>query len=444
MSRHRSTSSDDDPADAPEGSRTHRSGRRRHDPAGPDDRRRAPVRRWDGGDEETDATDDAEGAPGDWRHRPKRPVFFRARDSLYFEPLVALAVILLLLVSLWAFTQNWPPMYVIESSSMQHGTTDQVGLINTGDLVLIQKVPFSAIVPYVVGLRSGYSTYGEYGDVVLYHPDGSTAFQPIIHRAIIYLQGAANGTFNVPSLTGLPCGPAPNAVYSVSSSPTGCGTVGVSGTLVLHHIGWRGVDVSIPLDAFAGTSGLVTMGDNNIEPGSPLEGAPDQPARGGLVEPSWIVGVARGMLPWFGSAKLLLEGNAQEVPPQSWQYMGITILALLLGAFAVHYALREEGIEDPRRKADEEEAEERAQGEEEDGEPPEGWHPLGRWHSRRGVREEPPEESPETTSASGRTRPIPTRKLLRGRGRPPPDVRRLPKNAGSSKHRVRSRDGPQS
>ncbi|HKS59716.1 MAG TPA: S26 family signal peptidase, partial [Thermoplasmata archaeon] len=113
-------------------------------------------------DEDAQGEDDEDLAhyriPRHWT-KERWPIFFRARDSLYFEPLVALAIIVVLLVSLWAFTQNWPPMYVVESSSMQHGGNDQLGLINTGDIVLAQKLPLSEIQPYVVGLVSGYVTY---------------------------------------------------------------------------------------------------------------------------------------------------------------------------------------------------------------------------------------------------------------------------------------------
>ena len=93
------------------------------------------------------------------------------------------------------------------------------------------------------------------------------------------------------------------------------------------------------------------MGDNNIASG---QGIPDEPALTSLVQPGWIVGVARGMLPWFGSVKLLLNGNAQEVPTQSWEFMGLAVAGLVGLALGFHYLLRAEGIEDPRRKAQEE------------------------------------------------------------------------------------------
>ncbi|MGI0151930.1 MAG: hypothetical protein ACREC5_08345, partial [Thermoplasmata archaeon] len=268
-------------------------------------------------------------------------MYWRARDSLWFEPLVALAVVFVLLVGLWAYTQNWPPVYVVESESMQHGLNDEVGLINTGDMVLAQKIAPSSVVPYIVGQQTGYSTYGEFGDVLLYHPNGNDQATPVIHRALVYLEHQAGGTWTIPELSPLPCSTTAHPFYSVSSSPDGCGTSGLSGTLILYGIGWQSVTVTIPLNSMGSTSGFVTMGDNNFIPGHPGTGEPDQTfGISALVQSGWILGVARGMIPWFGAAKLLLEGDASMVPSQSWGYMGGTLALVVLGGCGMHLLWR--------------------------------------------------------------------------------------------------------
>ncbi len=367
----------------------------------------------------------------------RRPVFFRARDSWYFEPLVALAIIVLLLVGLFAYTSNWPPIFVVESDSMQHGDGDVVGLINTGDLVLVQKVNPSSVVTYVDGEVSGFSTYGEYGDVILYHPYGDTAATPVIHRAILYLVwDAAAGDYSAPALASLPCGSEPGALYSIEGSSTGCGSTGLITTITLYHVGWKNATVSIPLGGLGRYSGFITMGDNNLIAGSPPQGKTDQAwGISALVAPGWVIGVARGMVPWVGAFKLLIDGNAQEVPAQSWQFLALTISAVVLGGFGIHYLFRVEGIEDPRRR-EEERAERRDQ--EEDGGPP--WRdrpPGGRWHGLREWLAAPAsddEESEEPRPAPARrpsaARPAPVRKTptasatARNRGRPKPVVRK--------------------
>jgi len=379
--------------------------------------RPAPVRRWRAPGE-SQGEDETEGAS--WPSR--KTVFWRARDSLYFEPLVALAVIVLLLVGLFAYTQNWPPVYVVESNSMQHGSTDTLGLINTGDLVLAQKVSTDSIVPYVVGLTTGYSTYGEYGDVVLYHPDGAGT-TPIIHRAILYLDwNASTSSYSALDLGGLrsSCG-TPSAVYSTPGTPGNCGTTDLTGTLDLFHVGWMSLNLSLDLSSsgLGRHSGYLTMGDNN-----PL---PDQAggsaiALSSLVEPGWIIGVARGMIPWFGAVKLLLEGQSGMVPAQSWQFLGLTIAGVILLAFGIHYALRFEGIETPLRKEEEEEA--RAAAGEGDDEEEEGrarrWLlALRPWHRTSDDDDESEVEPPRTKHVS-RAAPVPRSR----RGRPRPRVRR--------------------
>ncbi len=385
-------------------------------------RGRSGVREWS--PEASDEEDEDEGS-GLRRlvHRRKEPVYFRARDSVYFEPLVALAVIVVLLVSLFAFTGNWPPMYVVESDSMQHGYVDRVGLINTGDLVLAQKTASTNIQPYVVGMQTGYTTYGEYGDVILYLPNGLADGTPIIHRALLYLEANPNGSFNAPELSGLACGYGASADFT-TSNPGGCGTQDLSGILTLHHLGWRSVNVQIDLAVVGDASGYVTMGDNNFNSTNSSWGLPDEPSLTNLVQPSWIVGVARGMIPWFGSLKLLLEGNAQMVPPQSWELMGVTVVGLVLAAMLFHFLLRAEGVEDERRKR----AEAEEPDDEEDEERPDGswFRSFGHRGSGNDEDEEDAEEAPRRSrpsraspgSGRGRPRPIVGRRPPPRRGRP--------------------------
>jgi signal peptidase len=293
-----------------------------------------------------------------------------------------------------------------------------VGLINTGDLVLAQKVSLDQITPYVVGMTRGYSTYGEFGDVLLYHPDGAGGGTPIIHRAIVYLSAGPGGTFSAPELIGLPCGSAPNWVFSANSSTVGngCATADFSGVLTIRDIGWQSVFIRIDLSAVGGSSGFVTMGDNNYGPNGAggLQGTPDEPSLTSLVQPAWIVGVARGMLPWFGDVKLLLAGDAQDVPPQSWEYLGLTVVGLIAVALGFHYLLRAEGVEDPRRKAQEADDHD----EDEPSSAPKGhrrsWrHPLTGWDddeptggkspgARKGKKGPPPDS---TVATGGRPRP---------------------------------------
>ena len=53
------------------------------------------------------------------------------------EALLAIGLISLLVVGLWAATGSLPPMVVVESSSMMHDSEGEVGAIDPGDLVLV-------------------------------------------------------------------------------------------------------------------------------------------------------------------------------------------------------------------------------------------------------------------------------------------------------------------
>jgi signal peptidase I len=387
--------------------------------------RPSPMRRWRSpGNEESEGT---EGPASEDSTPGRKPIYWRARDSLFFEPLVALAIVVLLLVSLFAYTQNWPPIYVVESNSMQHGTNDQIGLINTGDLVLAQKISVSDITPYVTGLQSGYKTYGEYGDVLLYWPNGQTT-TPIIHRAILYLQYQPNGTYDAADLQGLPCGNATNAVYAYFPTGPGslpsCRTTSLGGILDLYDIGWDSLNISLNLQnaALGRHSGFLTLGDGNSLPDQYGVTVPELSA---LVEPGWIIGVARGMIPWFGSVKLLLQGQAGEVPPQSWQFMGLTIIGAILIAFGIHYALRTEGIETPLRR--EEEEADRAQAGPGADEP--AFRRFLAMLRRDHSEDEPDEDEDDDLPAHRRRKQPPTPPTKSHRGRPVPRVRRNHKPA---------------
>ena len=142
------------------------------------------------------------------------------------------------------------------------------------------------------------------------------------------------------------------------------------------------------------------------------------------MEPGWIRGVARGMIPWFGAIKLLLQGNARNVSAGSWQFLGLSIIAMILAGFGVHYALRREGIESPLRRREEAEAAEL----EEEPEPSHGlFGSIRAWRSGDDEDEEAEEGRPPSPPRERRgggervARDTPTD----ARGRPRPRVHRV-------------------
>ncbi len=80
-------------------------------------------------------------------------------------------------LALFLISGTWPAVVTIESESM-------VPNMNVGDLVLVvQQDRFGALQTWTDGKQDGYTKFGDYGDVIVYKPNGATNVHPIIHRA---------------------------------------------------------------------------------------------------------------------------------------------------------------------------------------------------------------------------------------------------------------------
>ncbi|WP_435155975.1 S26 family signal peptidase [Haladaptatus sp. DFWS20] len=192
------------------------------------------------------------------------------------EMLESAAVVVAIGLVLFAVSGVWPPMVAVESGSMEPQ-------MERGDLIFIMDesrfVPSAAqdgtgIVTYQQGAKTGYKSFNQPGDVIIYRPDGSTYETPIIHRARFWVDEGENwyGKANPAYLGGadncdeLPNCPAPHA-------------------------------------------GFITKGDNN--------GAYDQVVRiSEPVKPEWIRGTAEVKIPWLGHVRLFFSQAGTPVDVQ--------------------------------------------------------------------------------------------------------------------------------
>jgi signal peptidase len=238
--------------------------------------------------------------------------------------LLALAIVLVIIGGLWLYSGIWPPLVVVESASMQHSDArSDIGVIDTGDLVILKKeTSFVQVQTYLESVPSGYSTYGELGDVVVYRPYGSYSVTPIIHRALCEVEyDEINGTFRVPTLRFVP-----DNMWDVSGGEKDWSDI--QGTLTLHDIGYDQVDVSIRFSNFRPPlhGGLITLGDNN-------HGNVDQNSL--CLEPikaEWLDGIARGEIPWFGLIKFYVSGQASHMTiPNNSESNLLISLGLIIG-----------------------------------------------------------------------------------------------------------------
>jgi signal peptidase len=103
------------------------------------------------------------------------PVIAFAREILWVVGVVGGIALLLFLVC-----GTWPAVVAVESESMLPN-------MHVNDLVfVVQKDRFGQLQTLETGGKAGYMKFGNYGDVIVYRPNGAGNIHPIIHRAIAY------------------------------------------------------------------------------------------------------------------------------------------------------------------------------------------------------------------------------------------------------------------
>ncbi len=242
------------------------------------------------------------------------------------KPYVIVAVIFVtFFISISLYAGEWPPISVVESSSMEHSAYWTPDVINTGDIVFVQKVnSISNIVTYVQGRETGYSTYGEFGNVVLYSSPQGTI---VIHRAIMYIKWI-DGKLSINNFNN----------QSWLNIYGDC--------VVIKDIGYTHRNFSINVSRFSGQDGFITMGDNNL--GSPYvpynskyqsyEAADQTIFNYPPVNLTAIVGIAFGQIPWIGLIKLNILGlehkwpDSADVAKNSYLYLFISLTLILVAA----------------------------------------------------------------------------------------------------------------
>lgn len=179
----------------------------------------------------------------------------------------ALLVALLGLV-LFGASGVWPPMVAVQSGSMEPH-------MERGDLVFVMEerrlapdvaTDGTGVVTYRSGKPEGYRQSGDYGDVIVFRPDGSEYETPIIHRARFWVNDSENwyDEANPNYVAGDSCAevrncPAPNA-------------------------------------------GFITKGDAN-------QYYDQASGQSRPVRPSWIRGSAEVRVPYLGYVRLVLSGQ---------------------------------------------------------------------------------------------------------------------------------------
>ncbi|MFC7081896.1 S26 family signal peptidase [Halorussus caseinilyticus] len=189
------------------------------------------------------------------------------------EMLSSAGIVIAIGLLLFAVSGVWPPMVAIESGSMEPHMQkgDLVFIMEEGRLAPAAAHANTGVVTYRGGEEKGYKSFNNYGDVIIYQPDGREYETPIIHRARFWVEEGENWYdeadkqyISADSCEELTNCPAPN-------------------------------------------SGFITKGDANsfYDQASWGGGALSDPVR-----PSWVRGTAEVRVPWLGWVRLQFSGAA--------------------------------------------------------------------------------------------------------------------------------------
>ena len=303
--------------------------------------------------------------------------------NLLREITLAGAMILFLVLGLWAHTGSMPPLVVVESSSMIHDVDGEVGSIDAGDLILVKNSSFENIVTFAESSDPsdpsyGYNMHGMNGDVIIYQKNGDPG-TPIIHRAILRVETGQtltpdrNISDDRNDSAYCPEGGIwdPNSMDSDGKLGTCVLTWSVPGTnvtnqekITIHFDGINAGYYDCKRMAHANvepflvvwewqpkSAGLMTLGDNNQcsvdQGGMVVNGSSGVHSESGVAKPvrsDWLIGVAGGEIPWLGSVKLMSSGGNSPgttyVPDSSFVYLSIIIGSILIAPLILERGLK--------------------------------------------------------------------------------------------------------
>jgi signal peptidase len=110
--------------------------------------------------------------------------------KLIEDIVISVAIVGGIALVLYGVSGIWPPMVAIESGSMEPGMSagDIVFIVSPGNFVPDGVESHQGIVTHEQGEEAGYEKFGDYGDAIVYRPDGSEERTAIIHRAMFYVE----------------------------------------------------------------------------------------------------------------------------------------------------------------------------------------------------------------------------------------------------------------
>tara|TARA_B100000767_G_C19769861_1_gene539379 strand:- start:2310 stop:3278 length:969 start_codon:yes stop_codon:yes gene_type:complete len=275
--------------------------------------------------------------------------------TLVREIILAAGMIALLVLAMWAHTGSMPPLVVVESNSMQHDSSGEVGTIDAGDLVLVHSPENNIIITFAEATSPdsqhfGYESLGMEGDVIIYERNGESESTPIIHRALFKIEigqseptnedgGCQEGAIlwqdKCISSWSVPGSDQIN-VESINLifDGNGIGKYACEGFAAQHGSEWFSVENYTPSNP-----GFITLGDNNDcnDDQGVFEFAKGLSSlHNGMIRPvqeDWVIGISGAEIPWLGTVKLMVSGGESpgisQVPGSSFLFLILFVGAIL-------------------------------------------------------------------------------------------------------------------
>ena len=227
------------------------------------------------------------------------------------------------------------PFSVIMSESRQHDNEhSELGIIDTGDVVIVKNKDKAEIQSYIEGTYTGYSTFGDYGSVIIYNR-GSTS-NPVIHRAIIWLDyNAATNTWSAPTLEKYQ-----GTWYWIYNNVRSTETEGIRGVLYFENLTQSEKNVSINLETLEEKkSGFLTMGDNiynrSFDQGTSIISH--------TISMDDIRSVPFAEIPWIGVLKILVKNESKlncvtnSIPSLAMLFIIVISLFIIIDLFGIRH-----------------------------------------------------------------------------------------------------------
>jgi len=112
---------------------------------------------------------------------PKLPESKDPKINFIRDILIVFIIVAAIGGALFAVSGTWPALVAVESESM-------VPNLNVNDLVfVVEENRYDGYMTMFEAEEAGKISFGEYGDVIVYQPNGQTGVTPIIHRAITWI-----------------------------------------------------------------------------------------------------------------------------------------------------------------------------------------------------------------------------------------------------------------